>query len=136
MKHYKLYKDCSCGDFIENIGSCVCFKEIDTESDIVAGEILKIGERFYVVSATKITDELFLRKEGHFNLNKLSTDDERNITCPICGFVDVDSWEFEEDSEYVCPHCGAKLSVERNYSYDTTVVQRPIIKIVESDGVI
>lgn len=40
-----------------------------------------------------------------------------NITCPYCGYEDVDSWEANEsDDHYECPNCGSYFSYEREVS--------------------
>ncbi len=43
------------------------------------------------------------------------------ITCPHCGHVQSDSWEFEE-SEYECNDCELSFEVERivTVEYSTT----------------
>lgn len=40
-----------------------------------------------------------------------------NITCPYCGYEDVDSWEANEsDDHYECSNCGSYFSYEREVS--------------------
>ena len=41
--------------------------------------------------------------------------DKEEITCPWCGYVDTDSWEFdgEYDDAYECPSCGKPFILER-----------------------
>lgn len=40
---------------------------------------------------------------------------QEEITCPWCGYVDTDIWEFEGeyDDEYECPSCGKPFIIER-----------------------
>ena len=48
------------------------------------------------------------------------------ITCPSCGFVDSDSWEFGQDSgETNCSECDIELHVEVyvDVTYTTTLVK-------------
>ena len=41
---------------------------------------------------------------------------EDNITCPYCGAVEEDSWEFnrDEDEDYTCSNCDKKFRWYRN----------------------
>jgi DNA-directed RNA polymerase subunit RPC12/RpoP len=37
------------------------------------------------------------------------------ITCPYCGYEDIDSWEFAENNgNYTCSDCGKDFFVERD----------------------
>ena len=41
--------------------------------------------------------------------------EKENITCPWCGYEDLDSWEVESeyDDDYECPSCGKTFVLER-----------------------
>lgn len=47
---------------------------------------------------------------------------EEHITCPICGYTEDDSFEYNDD-EFICPRCGAVLDVEVEHTvtYSTMV---------------
>lgn len=50
-----------------------------------------------------------------------------NITCPYCGYENVDSWEADDsDEHYKCPNCGSYFSYEREVyvSYYSTPVEK------------
>lgn len=53
-----------------------------------------------------------------------STDYTDLITCPYCGHVITDSWEYndEDGCEVECPHCENVfvLAVQKSLSYSTT----------------
>jgi len=51
---------------------------------------------------------------------------KNNITCPLCGYEDKDSWELSKnDSEVECGNCGAILGYSRyvEVTYSAWVVQ-------------
>lgn len=53
---------------------------------------------------------------------------EENVTCPVCGYVESDSWELpEDDDEYECGNCHAVLSYCRNVTveYHTELKEYP-----------
>ena len=52
------------------------------------------------------------RRERAWENEQLCKDE---ITCPWCGYVDTDSWEFEVeyDDAYECPSCGKPFILER-----------------------
>lgn len=64
-----------------------------------------------------------------YNIEKGDIEDAENntwqtekLTCPVCGYVDEDSWEIGDgDDNYKCPRCGSSLSVEVEYSKTFTV---------------
>lgn len=51
----------------------------------------------------------------------IETECTRNITCPYCGWEDVDSWEAgDSDDECECAHCGETFSYERIITVEYT----------------
>lgn len=51
---------------------------------------------------------------------------EDDITCPKCGWVDIDSWEHRSDSgEDECPKCEAKFKWDRDVhvTYSTELIE-------------
>lgn len=51
---------------------------------------------------------------------------EKNITCPYCGWEDNDSWEFDEDEGVVtCGSCEKEFNVTRNIevTYSTSRIE-------------
>lgn len=45
------------------------------------------------------------------------TDFESEVTCPWCGYVHSDSWEYPDvDNEFECSDCENKFEMERNVS--------------------
>jgi transcription elongation factor Elf1 len=54
------------------------------------------------------------------------TDFRDAITCPVCGYHEIDSWEMQEneDEDWTCKNCGATLHVSRevSVSYSAKVI--------------
>jgi DNA-directed RNA polymerase subunit RPC12/RpoP len=50
------------------------------------------------------------------------TEDE--ITCPYCGFKDVDSSEYPDSTEIDCSECGKTFTAYRNVSVYYTMVKK------------
>mgnify|MGYP000468061035 CR=1 FL=1 len=51
----------------------------------------------------------------------------KNITCPHCGYENIDSWEASDsDDEHYCGTCGSVFSYERNVevTYSSSVIER------------
>lgn len=48
-------------------------------------------------------------------MENIDTAYQRFITCPYCGYVDRDSWEFQTSScdDWECPKCLEHFCVER-----------------------
>jgi len=60
------------------------------------------------------------------NNNKMEHNNERNITCPYCGWEDEDSWEFGEDEgTATCGSCEKEFNVTREIevTYSTSRIE-------------
>ena len=93
-------------------------------------EIIKFkGVLYRPVSHNPNIDVVFLEKLENQNLNFNEDFNylDNHPTCPICGYVEYDSSEFEDGDEYECPQCQATLSIEIEVQYNTTVVKKPKI---------
>ncbi len=51
---------------------------------------------------------------------------EKEITCPYCGFKDINSWEFTEPGEVTCGACEKDFFVE--VEIDVKYSSQPIDK--------
>lgn len=53
------------------------------------------------------------------------TTDECHATCPWCGYVHVDSWEFPDSSDQECHSCNKPIHVYRRVvvTYATSKVE-------------
>lgn len=59
---------------------------------------------------------------SYVNMNRSSTMYTEEIICPYCGYVERDSWEYDQkDEEYECGECGeiSNLGVSIWIKYST-----------------
>lgn len=102
----------------------------ETDKPIKFGQLIKLGYSYYSVSIAPIENaEGTLDWVGVTPLDHFYKDPEElkqaeieeswgkdKIHCPVCGYVNEDSWEVDEsDDNYECPNCGSSLAVEVEY---------------------
>lgn len=46
--------------------------------------------------------------------DELSTQYEDDVTCPYCGYIQADSFNFPEEGEEKCAECGKAFDYPRN----------------------
>ncbi|AMJ40682.1 TFIIB-type zinc ribbon-containing protein [Anaerotignum propionicum] len=94
-------------------------------------EVFKLNGKYYSLGIVAANKEYGAANElRRFNVEKEKSYHENDITCPICGYVDYDSWEEDdENEEYQCGRCGAILEVTRNVqvTYSAKVKELPKI---------
>ena len=97
-------------------------------------DVLKLDNkvyRVYRVSHKNKYGELSVKEIKTFDLDNVESNYESEITCPICGYQEQDSWEYRSDcDEYDCGCCGAVLEYNREVTveYRTTVKEKPEVK--------
>ena len=47
-------------------------------------------------------------------MNEIDCEYTRQITCPYCGWVDMDRWEAGGSGDMECDRCGKKFHFERD----------------------
>lgn len=93
-------------------------------------DVLKVNDIFYSVQITQGCD-IGLVKLETLELDNVESNYESEITCPICGCQEQDSWEYKSDcDEYECGCCGAVLEYNREVTveYRTIVKEKPEVK--------
>lgn len=100
-------------------------------------ECVKKGKKYYSICSIDLNNpnrdgrgqpkcgvrEIELDFENDF------TYQNNNITCPVCGYKDHDSFEINDhDDEYQCENCGALLRVQREHVYSAYLEKLPKIK--------
>ena len=102
---------------------------INAEPDLY--EVFKFNGDWCVLGIVAANKEYGgIHRLKKFDLEETETSYESEITCPICGHVDRDSWEEDdENDEYQCGMCGAVLEVSREVevTYSATVKELPTI---------
>lgn len=120
------------------------FKDIFTEWDevkvyrtlLVTGDIelwdraIELDGKFYSVCSSQ-GNKYKIRELEQFNPEEDENYDTSEITCPICGYEESDSWEYDSDyGEIECGGCGATLEwsreVEVSYSAEVKKSVQPI----------
>lgn len=138
MKRCKLYKHA-----VHKVGS-ICehdwdrspitkIIEVEDEVDIWETPIMIDGE-FYSVCCSE-GNCYKLRKMKYYKIDEedyTETDYEEEITCPVCGYRQSDSWEYEDDNnDHICSACGSEYEsykhVEVSYSSVATNVNKNYI---------
>ena len=99
--------------------------------DMELSKLYRHNDRIYRVAAS-------MSGKGYVGVVEVALKDpiedvsyERNITCPVCGNKDHDSWEADDsDEEYECGHCNSILAYERDVevTYSTRLVKGPSIE--------
>lgn len=132
MKEIKLYLCNNLKDpFLHTWDDAALFKTINVSDDIdLWGEAIKIDDKYYRICLAKGSSKYAIEELEKYEPEETESLYKDNITCPICGYTDTDSWECEDNGKFDCPQCGAELSYERyvEVTYCTTVekVSSPI----------
>lgn len=93
----------------------------------------KHNGKIYSAICSKYTDNVktdIVVEELNLDFKNTENSWEYNITCPICGYEDEESYDHSPAEEtYVCPICGAVLELEIDYVtyYSTKVITPPNI---------
>jgi len=95
--------------------------------------VLYFCGRYYIVMRICYSENYAIVREIKIDLENEDTDGEDEITCPVCGFTDNDSWEMHDDSDddYQCGRCGAMLEVERQITVDYSAKVKELPTITE-----
>lgn len=116
----------------ENMDGNPYLGEINISPDLY--EVFNFGGKWYVlgiVAANKEYGGAHLLK--NFDLTATETKYEREITCPVCGYVDSNSWETEDnDNDYLCGQCGAILEVTRDVKVTYSAVVKELPTVLEA----
>lgn len=116
------------------IKNCPYIGEVDADVDL--GIVLKIGDDYYVPGLIAANKGYAGVEQIDFNTEPEDRDCENEMTCPYCGYKDIDSWELQDsDDEHECGRCGATISYERivTVEYSSSPVRPP--EIVEAEFV-
>jgi hypothetical protein len=121
MKRLKLYKE-----VVHKVGNrfdydwdrSPIFKTIEVEDDFdIWSTPMFINGKFYSVSC-RAEDNCEIVELDYFKFDADEEDldnfGEDEITCPVCGSKQSDSWEYSCDSDnHICEDCGSEYEWER-----------------------
>jgi len=107
---------------------------INIEPDLY--ELFQLNNKWYVLGTVNVDKKYGGAHEiQNLNLEATETEYENYITCPICGYVDMDSFEADdEDTEYQCGRCGAILEVSRNVEVTYSAAVKELPTILQNEG--
>lgn len=84
-----------------------------------------IDDKYYSPCSFDIKENILVVEEFEIKGSKEDETNEDVLTCPVCGYVYQDCWEFSKDSDdnLECPMCKSILEYEREYevTYTTKV---------------
>ncbi len=117
-RHVHDFVMCKCGAIFTDGGNEYCRRGGEP------GDIEDMSEYIH----QDIIDKLPMFQDLADRLNsvdekEIDTKYTREITCPHCGYVESDSYEFN-DGEYECGECGASYEVERIITVEYTTYKR------------
>lgn len=84
------------------------------------------------------TDDLFCSekcKEHWYLMLDHERNFESDVVCPYCGHTHSDSWECDDDDEFVCNNCNRpfKMEVHTEITYTSTPHLDVLLKMKEED---
>lgn len=124
-----VYRLISNGVSIEDLGYPCIFEVEDPPS--FDCPIYQHNNSFYCLRLISDKDKYIVVKECTYDYDVEEGDEvwgESEITCPVCGCVETDSWEYRDEDEYICPDCGSVSSVTRQVETTYTTTVKEIIR--------
>ena len=112
----------------ENVEENPYLGEIDIKPDLY--EVFSFNGKWYVLGIVAASKEYAgVHQLKKFDINATESLYESEVTCPICGYVDKNSWEADDGDDYQCGQCGAILEVEKivEVTYSATVSKLPTV---------
>jgi DNA-directed RNA polymerase subunit RPC12/RpoP len=105
--------------------------EVDDNFD--SSDVIKHSGKYYSIRVTNQSKNYAIAREIEIDTDNEETEYENEITCPVCGYVDNDSWEMSNDTDddYECGRCGAILEVEKQITVDYSAKVKKLPEIVE-----
>lgn len=114
-------------EFLEDLKDGELKEIATTDKEINIYDELVIGGKHYIPSQISHSKEMIGVREFDPS-NESERFYESDLTCPYCGYEDIDAFELSEDSgEDVCGRCGAELEYERHIevTYTTKLLKKP-----------
>lgn len=105
--------------------------EVD-KSDIF--DVYKFRGEYYSVCMVDFAMNLAVARKVNMSEKGVSREYTSNLTCPYCGYENLDSWEMaDSDTESQCGVCGSVFSYDREIevTYSSHPVEPPEIKLIE-----
>lgn len=109
----KVYKICLLQprEFLQSDGERNVIKEIDYMPDVSSN--FEIDGATYHVVSTYERESLIGVRPFQYNVEVEESFEGDNLTCPYCGYEDIDSFELNDEGETPCGRCGSEMEYER-----------------------
>jgi hypothetical protein len=104
------------------------------QEEIRIGEVIKLGKNHYVACILNHEKKAAAVKKLTLKRNRDEVYDN-DFICPLCGYIDQDSWELPEGDDTVeCGRCGAEIEYSKEFTvhFTTKIVKEPEITVVHS----
>ena len=131
MKKIELYLADDFKDIFTEWDEVKVYKTLSVADDVeLWNRAINLEGKFYSICCSQ-GNKYQIRELEQFNLEEDENWDKSEITCPICGYEESDSWEYDSDyGELECGGCGAALEwsreVEVSYSAEVKKSLQPI----------
>lgn len=99
------------GEFLQSEGERNVIKEIDFMPDIDVNLEIN-GDTYSVVSTYERLGLIGVRPFQYYEEVEEDVEGEY-LTCPYCGYEDMDSFELDDEGETTCGKCGSEIKYER-----------------------
>ena len=131
MKKIELYLYEDFKDILTEWDEVKVYKTLAIADDVELWDrAIELDGKFYSVCCSQ-GNRYKIRELERFDVEEKENWDTSEITCPICGYENSDSWEYDSDEgECECGYCGATLEWSRDvcvsYSAEVKKVVEPL----------
>ena len=122
MKKIELYLAEDFKDIFAEWDEVKVYKILSVADDVnLWGRAISLDGKFYSVCCSQ-GNKYKIRELEQFDIEEEKNWDTSEIKCPICGYKEIGSWEYDSDyGEIDCEGCGATLEWSRKVSYSAEV---------------
>ena len=106
--------------------------ETDEEADF-SQPVYEFRGKYYTARACNPKEGYIIVKDCEYEPEVIEDDEtfmESEITCPVCGYKERDSWEYDDSGDFVCPTCGSVSEYQREVevTYTATLKEKASIR--------
>jgi predicted RNA-binding Zn-ribbon protein involved in translation (DUF1610 family) len=104
--------------------------ETDEEPDFDS-PLYEFRGNYYTVRCCSHKGGYIIVKECEYDPEVIVDDEtfmEPEIVCPMCGYKENDSWEYDDSGDFHCPNCGSVSEYQREVevTYTTTLKKKAL----------
>ena len=124
MKKIELYLTDDFKDVFTEWDEVKAYKILSVADDVELWDrVISLDDKFYSVCCSQ-GNKYKIRELEQFDIEEEKNWDTSEIKCPICGYEEIDSWEYDSNyGEIKCGGCGSTLEWSREIEvlYSTEV---------------